>query len=152
MGLIITLVVIGLILIFAEIFLLPGIGVAGILGVLSMGGSCYLAFSNYGLTGCVIVTIVNVVLLATLIIAAFRAKTWKKLSLDAQIESKATGKEKENIKVGDTGSTMTRLAPSGTVLFATEKVEARAFEGMIDPGVDVEVVLIEDEKIYVKQK
>ena len=48
MGLIITLILVGLVLIFAEILLVPGVGVAGVLGLLSMGGSCFYAFMEYG--------------------------------------------------------------------------------------------------------
>ena len=52
MGLIITLILVGLVLILAEILLIPGVGVAGVLGLLSMGGSCYYAFYEFGtLTG-----------------------------------------------------------------------------------------------------
>ena len=151
MGLIITLMVIGLILIFAEIFLVPGIGIAGILGVLSMGGSCYYAFSEYGVLVGTIVTCVNVVLLIVLVIISFRANTWKKLSLNTNIESKAVADEASQVSVGDKGRTLTRLAPSGVELFGQERHEARSFDGMINPGADVEVVMIEDNKIYVKQ-
>ena len=50
----------GIILILAEIFLIPGIGIAGFLGVLSLCGSCWYAFAYMSpLTGAV-VTIVNV--------------------------------------------------------------------------------------------
>ena len=45
MGLIVTLIIVGLILIFAEVLIIPGVGVAGILGLLSLGGSCFYAFS-----------------------------------------------------------------------------------------------------------
>ena len=48
MGFIITLILVGLVLIFAEILLVPGVGIAGVLGLLSMGGSCYYAFYEYG--------------------------------------------------------------------------------------------------------
>ena len=62
MGLIITLILAGIILILAEIFLIPGIGIAGVLGVLSLCGSCWYAFAYMSpLTGAV-VTIVNVAL------------------------------------------------------------------------------------------
>jgi membrane-bound ClpP family serine protease len=44
MGFIVMLILIGLVLIFAEILLIPGIGVAGTLGVIALGGSCYYAF------------------------------------------------------------------------------------------------------------
>jgi hypothetical protein len=38
----------------------------------------------------------------------------------------------------------------GSARFADCVVEVKALEGMIDPDSDVEVVLIEDGKIYVK--
>ena len=61
MGFIITLILVGLVLMFAEILLIPGVGVAGILGLISMGGSCFCAFHQYGNTVGAIVTAVNVV-------------------------------------------------------------------------------------------
>ena len=151
MGLIITLTLLGLIVVLTEIFLVPGIGVAGVLGVMSMCGSCYFAFTVYGTWGCVIVTAITVVLLVLLLIVSLRAKTWKKLALNTNIDSRAVVAEAELVVVGQRGKAMTRLTPSGTVRFENAKVEARAFEGMIEPGHEVEVVLIEDNKIYVKQ-
>ena len=38
----------------------------------------------------------------------------------------------------------------GSARFNDFVVEVKAVEGMLDPGVDVEVVLIEGNKIYVK--
>ena len=151
MGMIIILMLLGLVLVLTEIFLIPGIGVAGILGVLSMCGSSYFAFIEYSTLGGVVATAVNLTLLATLAIIAFRAKTWKRLSLNTNIDSRAVSDESELVRVGEKGKAMTRMAPSGTVLFDNAKVEARSFEGMIDAGSEVEVVLIEDNKIYVKQ-
>lgn len=47
MGLIISLLLAGLILIFAEVLIIPGVGIAGILGLLSMGGSCFMPFIRW---------------------------------------------------------------------------------------------------------
>ena len=136
-------------LIFAEILLIPGIGVAGILGLLSIGGSCFYAFHQMGTTVGVIVTVANAALLVALTIWVLRAKTWKKLTLETTVDGKAVAAD-EAILVGERGVTVTRLAPMGMVRFGGESVEVKALEGMIDPGVDVEVVMIEDKKIYVQ--
>lgn len=142
------LIVIGLVLIFTEILLIPGVGVAGILGVLSLGGSCYFAFYELEPVVGYIVTSVNVALLVGLTVFALRSKTWKKLALETNIDSKAV--DTENVlSVGDKGKTVTRLAPMGAMRFGNKVVEVKALEGIIDPGVEVEVVLIEDKKIYV---
>lgn len=149
MGFIITLILVGLVLIFAEILLIPGVGVAGVLGLLSLGGSCFYAFTQMSTTAGIIVTVINVALIVGLTIWVLRAKTWKKLTLETNIVSKAVPSERISISVGEKGRTVTRLAPMGTVLFGESAVEVKALEGMIDPDVDVKVVLIENEKIYV---
>lgn len=148
MGFIITLILVGLVLIFAEILLVPGVGIAGILGLLSMGGSCFYAFYEYGNTVGAIVTAVNAVLIVALTVWVLRAKTWKKMSLETNIDSKAVAGV--YLSVGDHGRTITRIAPMGSARFGETVVEVKAVEGMLDPGVEVEVVLIEDNRIYVK--
>ena len=148
MGFIITLILVGLVLIFAEILLIPGVGIAGVLGLLSMGGSCFYAFHELGTTAGAIVTGVNAVLIAALTIWVLRAKTWKRMSLETNIDSKAV--EGVVLSLGDRGKTVTRLAPMGSARFGNYIVEVKALEGMLDPETPVEVVLIEDNKIYVK--
>jgi membrane-bound ClpP family serine protease len=72
------------------------------------------------------------------------------MSLETNIDAKAT--VDVSVAVGDEGKTLTRLAPMGQALIGSESVEVKALEGMLDPNVDVVVVMIEDGKIYVKQK
>ena len=96
----------------------------------------------------VIVTSVNAVLLVALTVWVLRAKTWKKLTLNTSIESKAV--ESSSVMVGDKGKALTRLAPMGTARFGEHVVEVKALEGMIDAGSDIHVILIEDNRIYVE--
>lgn len=149
MGLVITLILVGIVLIIAEILLVPGIGVAGILGLLSMGGSCWYAFYEFGNVTGGIVTGVTAVVLVAFAIIVLRAKTWKRMALNTTIESKVNQVSVE-LDVGDKGRTSTRLAPMGSARFGDELVEVKALEGMIDPNVEVEICMIEDEKIYVR--
>lgn len=150
MGLIITLILVGLILLFAEILLIPGVGIAGILGLLSMGGSCAYAFVEFGNQTGAVVTAVVVVLIVALTIWVLRAKTWKRLTLETNIDAKAVVPE-VLVTIGDRGRSTTRLAPMGMVRFGDSTIEVTSFEGIIDSGTEVEVTAIEDYKIYVKQ-
>lgn len=149
MGFVITLILVGLVLIFAEILIIPGVGVAGILGLLSIGGSCFYAFHQIGTTAGILVTVANAVLIVVLTIWVLRAKTWKKLTLETAVDGKAVASDMA-VSVGERGVTVTRLAPMGMVRFGGDSLEVKALEGMIDPGVDVEVVMIEDNKVYVQ--
>ena len=148
MGFIITLILVGLVLIFVEILLVPGIGVAGVLGLLSIAGSCFYTFYDMGTTAGLIVTIINAILLVGLTVYVLRAKTWKRMSLETKIDSKAV--EEAVLSVGDKGKTVTRLAPMGSARFGNNVVEVKALEGMLEPGISVTVVLIEDNRIYVR--
>lgn len=153
MALIISLIIIGLLLIIAEIVLIPGIFIAGSLGLLAMAGSCWLAFDQYGQTVGLVIVAVNIVLAVSCTVLTLRSKTWKKLSLHTEIDSKAGDTpEAMGITEGSTGQTITRLNPMGKVLFGDTTVECTARNGLIDPGEEVTVVLVEDNKIYVKSK
>lgn len=148
MGLLITLIILGLLLLFAEILIIPGVGVAGILGLLSMAGSCLYAFMVMGQTAGIIVTAVNVVLVVLLTVWVLRAKTWKRLTLETNIDAKAVVPQM-HVAPGAKGVSVTRLAPMGTARFEDIRLEVTAREGIIDPGVEVEVVEVDGIKVYV---
>ena len=59
----IILTIVGLVLLLAEIFLIPGVGVAGILGVGALAGACYFVFCEFGFVAGGIFTAVLVTLL-----------------------------------------------------------------------------------------
>lgn len=148
MGLILLLILAGILLLLAEIFIIPGIGVAGFFGVASLTGSCYYAFTHLGHAAGIGVTVFNVILLAGLIIYCLRSRTWKRFELAEVISDPKT-----NVPVfvvGDRGVTVTRLAPMGTARIAGRTVEVTSDEGMLDPGISVEIVRIEGNKIFVK--
>ena len=148
MGLVISLIIIGLLLVFAEILIIPGVGVAGILGIAAMAGSCVYAFMEMGQTTGIIVTALNAVLLVLITIWVLRAKTWQRLALQTNIDSKAILPETDVVP-GAIGVTVTRLAPMGTARFGDLRLEVTAREGIIDPGVEVEVVEVDGIKVYV---
>ena len=150
--LIITLIIAGLLLLAAELVLIPGFGVAGILGVASLVGSCWVAFTQVGTTAGIITLIANILLAIISTVLILRSKTWKKLSLGTNIEAKVdTTPVEKGISVGDKGTTITRLAPGGKVMLGTNMLEAFSRDTIIEPGIDVEVCEVQGNKIYVKQ-
>ena len=148
MGLVISLIIIGLLLVFAEILIIPGVGVAGVLGIAAMAGSCVYAFMEMGQTAGIVITAVNAVLLVLITIWVLRAKTWQRLALQTNIDAKAIVPEADVVP-GTVGVTVTRLAPMGTARFGDLRLEVTAREGIIDPGVEVEVVEVDGIKVYV---
>lgn len=150
MAFIIILTVVGLVLVLSEIFLIPGVGVAGVFGVLSLGGASYYVFHEFGPLSGGVFTAALLAVLIGLVVYTMKTKAWKRLALSTRIDSKASSQDGMDIAVGDTGKAVTRLAPIGTARFDGKSIEVKSLEGMIDAGTEIEVVLLEDNKIYVK--
>jgi membrane-bound ClpP family serine protease len=150
MGLIITLIAIGVVLLLAELLLIPGIGISGILGLLSLGGAIFIAFFYHSQGMGIVVLAISIVICVAGVWYALRAKTWKRLSLSHEIAAKAVPlPQEQGIQIGMKGRTLGRLIPSGKARFGAIDTEVYAFQGVIDPGTEVEVVQIEDLRIFV---
>ena len=149
--LVITLIIAGLLLLGAELIIIPGFGIAGILGIASLDGSCWVAFSYISTTAGVIAIAVNIVLVVVTTLLMLRSKTWKKLSLSTNIDSKVdVAPQQKGVIAGEKGIAVSRLAPGGKVQIGKEILEAFTRDTIIEAGVAVEVSEIEDNKIYVK--
>lgn len=147
-ALIVTLIIVGLVLLMLEIFVIPGVGIAGILGIACTVAGCWISFGCGTSIGLAVTGGVLVVLII-LICIALRAKTWSKLALETKVESSA-GQDGSIVAIGDSGFTLTRLAPMGTARINDKSVEVKSYEGFLDNGTAVTVVMIEDNIIYVK--
>ena len=153
MGPVIILILVGLVLLLVETLLIPGFAVTGILGLASMAAACWLAFTNIGTTAGVICVVVCILLTAALLVWLLRSSTWKKATLNTNIDSKVdVNADKKGIEVGKKGVTVTRLAPMGMVRFEDgTKAEVNSADGFVDPGREVVVDAIDGEKIFIKK-
>lgn len=150
-ALIATLVIVGLLLLGIELLVIPGFGVVGILGIVSFVCSCYFSFATFGVTAGVAVLIAEIVLVSAFIVLVLRSKTWRKITLNTNIDSKVDElPQNKGIEVGMKGRAITRLAPAGQVEFENAVVEAFCRDTIINGGSIVEVVEIADNRIFVK--
>mgnify|MGYP002564660002 CR=1 FL=1 len=141
MGLIITLIVIGIILLVAELVLLPGISVAGIAAFVSFAAAIFYGFFHFGVVGGSIIVASIVILSIIAVVVSLRANTWRRLSLKTTIEGSSTPTpEQQNIRIGQQGETITRLAPMGKVRFGEVTIEAKSIDSFLDPHQTVEVI------------
>ena len=149
---VVTLIIIGLAFLLLEILVIPGTGVAGIVGFIVIGIGVWQAYSFYNaytghwvLAGTILGTV-------AVLVYSLRAKTWRRVMLKSEIESKVNIIDEENLNPGDTGKSISRLVPGGKAIFNNEFYEVRTMGKFIDPGVDIVIVKIEDNKIFVKPK
>ena len=150
---VILLIVLGIILFLVETFVLPGIGVAGILGVGSLAAACWFAWTNFGNRGMIITIIICGGLVLGFSIWFLSARTWKRFALKDNIESKVDETpQNKGLGVGMEGVTLTRLNPMGRARFGETDVEVHSEDGMVAPRTEVTISRIEEEKIFIKIK
>jgi len=151
MAVIIILIVLGIFLFVIEFLLVPGVTVAGIGGLILTVFGVYRAFEIYGPTVGVWVLIGTILLSVFVIAMSLRARTWSRLMLKTDIKG-TVDKDltEEQIKAGDRGTTITRLAPMGKIMINNMVREAKSTEGYIDEHSDIEIVSIEGTRISVK--
>ncbi len=148
--LVIVLIAVGILLLLLEVLVIPGTGFAGIAGFGAVIAGVWIAYAHLGtFTG----NIVLIVTLAVNVIAIWigvRSKTWKKAALVSTINSKVNEINNVNLKVGDTGKTISRCAPMGKAEFNGHFVEVDARVDFIDPNTEIEIIKIDHNKIYIK--
>lgn len=147
----ILLIVLGIILVLLDILVVPGM-ILGIIGIcLSLVGviSVYINYGSF--TG-------NIVLLGTVVASAsavyltFRSNTWKKVSLNVSLDGKVNTFNTSQFKVGDIGTTLSRLAPSGKALINGVQLEVHSVEGYVNENTSIVITKLDESKIIVKSK
>ena len=139
----------GLALVVLEFLAVPGTTIVGLsgLGLLIYGN--YEIFQAYDDSwGYISILICSIICLG-LLFYSLRAKTWKRFSLNASIDSKVNVID-EKIKVGDKGVAITRLAPVGMAEFNGERMEVYTPTSYIEAKTALEVEAIEGNKVRVK--
>jgi membrane-bound ClpP family serine protease len=151
MTIIIILIVLGILLFVIEFLLVPGVTIAGIGGLVLTVFGVYKAFNDYGSPVGVWVLIGTILLSVFVIAMSLRARTWNRLMLKTDIKGTVDKDLSEaQVKIGDKGTTLTRLAPMGKILVNDLVREAKSIEGYVNEHTDIEIVSIEGTRISVK--
>lgn len=150
---VLVLVVLGILLLLAEIFLLPGISVAGIGGVIFLGGGIVYSYIYLGATAGTSTLVVSILLLGAAFAWLVKSKSIQKIGLKADISETVDNSALKKINAGDAGVTLSRLNPIGNVLINDITVEGKSFDGeFIEEDVEIEVVRVETYNVLVKEK
>ncbi len=147
---VILLILLGLLFLVAEVILLPGFSICGVLSLVCYGNAVYMAWRDYGTTAGIIVLTVAVVLSAVAIVMSLRSHTWQRLTLNEKISSSASSDPQAHLSVGQTGTTLSRLSPMGKVLIDGCVYEAKLQSGYADAKKPVRIAAFEDGAIVVE--
>ena len=144
------LIVLALVLIILEIFVVPGVTVFGVGGFVVLVVSIYFSFASHGSTTGFIVSAISLLMLMSFFYMMSKKRIYKKIALNTEITSKVN--IIEGVEVGDIGTTVSRLAPSGKIVVNDKIFEAFSISDFIDEDEDIEIVEVENNKIIVKHK
>lgn len=150
-GLIIVLILLGLVLLILEVLVIPG-GIVGIIGCLMIIGGIVGSYVEYGIMIGNITLVATIVVCIVVIVLTLRTKTWRKLMLKTNIDSKVNEIDESKIQIGVEGVALSRLAPMGKGKFNGEVVEVSSTHGFIDVNSPIVVTGIEGNKVFVKLK
>lgn len=140
--LVILLMAIAVGLIILEIFFLPGTTISGIAGALFAGGGLWYAYSALGVQGGNITLIASIVIFGITFLWLMKSGALNKVALKEEIDSKVESIEKDKIKPGDRGMTLSRINPMGKVRINGETVEAKSTGDFIDEDKPIVVIKV----------
>lgn len=150
---VVALILLGILFMLAEIFLLPGISIAGIAGAIFLIGGIVYSYLFIGSIAGNITLAATAIAMGASFFLLLKSKSLRKISLETNIESKVDNSDLGKISVGDTGIALSRLNPTGKVMVNDLTVEGKSFNGeFIDDDDEIEVVRIDTYQIQVVRK
>ena len=146
---IVAILLVGMLLIFLEVFLIPGTTVFGFIG----GGAAMIGVvlmyvyygKNYGNITLGLTFIATIIA----IVAGLKVVDSNKLAMKGEITSKVNILDTKGNTVGDKGVAITDLRPNGKAIINEHKLEVFSSGDFISRDVAVEIVKITNDKIFV---
>lgn len=142
------LLVLGLVLLGIELFVIPGFGVVGVMGVLSLLGAVGVAFWKLGPLEAGGAFVLSAIMVGGLLWYLPRSRAGKAIVLSEVQDGLAV--LAAAVQVGARGVAATPLRPSGMVLFAERELDVVSEGLFVDAGTPVRVTRVEGARIFVE--
>ncbi len=151
----IILFAIGLVLLLAEIFFIPGFGLAGISGIAAILASIFLTFGNiiqatYSILIALGISVIGFFLLIKYIPST---RTWRKFILSTEQKKElgyTVGTKDLKRLTGKVGIAITPLRPSGIVEVNGKKLNALTRGEYVESNTKIKIISVEGNKIVVE--
>ncbi|HET9571644.1 MAG TPA: NfeD family protein [Bacteroidales bacterium] len=149
--LIIGLIVLGIFFMILEVYLIPGISVAGVASFVCFVVGIVLAYKNLGPVAGTWILAGSMVSLGAVLYWFLRSKTLDRMALKSEIHSKTEPFQGLEVKPGDTGITISRLAPIGKIKINGKTIEGRSENEMIDQNTPIKVIEVGSYNVLVRK-
>lgn len=146
---IVATLVVGIILLLIELMVVPGFGVAGVLGICALVAGAMGAWTELGPTWGVAIGVASVVLSGITLYVFPRTRAGKRMILeDAQRNTTAQTARRDLIN--QRGKALTPLRPTGVARFGVDEVDVITEGEYIESGKPVVVTQIEGTRVVVR--
>lgn len=155
-GVYVSLIIIGVLLIAIEIFLIPGFGFAGLAGLVLIFSGVYFAADTFAQGALyLLITFLATGLLIYAGVKTGRVKRlWGKIFLGEQqnIDSGYIAPKADYIKyLGKQGTALTLMRPAGSAIIDGERVDVVSEGSYIEKGANIKVIAVEGTRIIVRK-
>lgn len=141
---------IGWVLVFLEVFFIPGSFVFAIIGAMTMLTGVVVAYANFGVVEGSLTLLGSAIFTFISIVYGFKSGLLDGFTLRTQNKGKTNVVDESKIKPGDTGIAISKIAPFGKGLFNDVTYEVQSLGEWIVEGTLIEVSKISLNKVYVR--
>ncbi len=146
---VILILLLGFGLILIEFFITPGF-IVGLIGFACLAYAIYFGYQHLPTWQAHTTLAVTVLFGIIMTIKLFTGKTYERFAIKETIDSRVNEKDKLNLSIGEKGTTLSALRPSGNALFGEIRVEVTTEGDFVYTNTNIEIIKIEKDKIFVK--
>jgi membrane-bound serine protease (ClpP class) len=156
--------IVGVVLLLLEIFVIPGFGIFGALGIFLMIASLFLGLiSDFPLVDWDMIQMATIQLAGAFLLAIIviffllkylpKSKIWNNLVLQKNIDEQSgyTSDKKLKELIGKKGKALTDLRPSGTAFIENSRIDVVTSGEYITKGTNISVISEEGSKVVVQK-
>ena len=146
--LIVAIMSIGMVLLIAEVAIIPGFGVAGVSAAALIVGGVVFAWTKFGAAAGMGSLLLSGAATAAVLIIAPKTRAGRSLVLSA-VPKKSAVAERAALLLGAEGIAITALRPAGVVEIGNRRVDVVTDGVFVDAGRPVRVVTVEGTRVVV---
>ncbi len=146
---IVAVLVLGLLLLLAEIAIVPGFGVAGVLGMLALAAGAIAAWTELGPFWGTVTGAISIIMSGVMLYVLPKSRAGRRMVLEHNQAAAASQQDRSNL-LGRRGITVTPLRPIGRVRFGRDEVDVMTEGEYIESNQEVEVTKVEGPRVVVR--
>jgi len=150
----IVLIIVGVSLIVAEVYLIPGLNIVGVLGALMVVFAVGVAFVQVGTLGGIVALLSAGGLTGTAFWWLWSSGAWDRFILVASLKPDENLLERESEQrakyLGKRGTAVTPLRPTGVAEIQGDRIEVVTEGDFISAGSEIKVVAMDRRKYFVR--